>query len=65
MLKLTNNTGETISFIKQLSDNLVNELVPIVEKLQKELDNKNEQVKSLNEKLSAKTKEYDELEEKI
>lgn len=63
-VKLTNNDGETISFIKQLSDNLVNELVPIVEKLQKELDNKNEQVKSLNEKLSTKTKEYDELEEK-
>ena len=63
-VKLTNNDDETISFIKQLSNNLFNELVPIVEKLQKELVSKNDQVKSLNEKLCIKRKEYDELEEK-
>ena len=55
---------KTIELIKQLSNNFVTELVPIVEKLQKVVAEKTNEVNSLTETLALKTKEYEDLEEK-
>ena len=55
---------KTIELIKQLSNNFVTELVPIVEKLQKVVAEKTSEVNSLTETLALKTKEYEDLEEK-